>query len=102
MSSTETFFVKLRGVVTGPHTRDQVSSMVHDGMLSPIHKVSLDQERWQPLHEIEGWRDLWNGSGSTTGRQGQPTAEPPPLPLEVEEQSPRDNDRNEPLDVELL
>ncbi len=101
MTDSQTFFVKLRAEVTGPHTRDEIAHMVREGTLSPVHRVSLDQERWQPLHEIENWRDLWIGSGSTTYPHTESTAEPPPLPLRVQEQSPGNGDRNEPIDVEF-
>lgn len=102
MSDDQTFFVKFRAKVTGPHSHDEIAHLVREGTLSPVHKVSLDQERWQPLHELEGWRDLWNGNGDTTPQRTEPVVEPPPLPRGIQEQAPDDNDRNEPIDVELL
>lgn len=102
MSDTQTFFVKLRAKVTGPHTRDEIAYMVRQGTVSPVHEISLDQKRWQPLHEIDGWQHLWDGSASTTKRQLDSTAEPPPLPYAVKEERPGDNDGDERIDVELL
>lgn len=101
MSDAQSFFLKLSGKTTGPHTRDEIAHMVHERTLSPIHKVSLDEEHWQPLHEIEEWRDVWNGGGSSQRYMGSPT-EPPPLPIATQEQPHGDKDENEPLDVELL
>ena len=102
MNSTQMFYVKLCGRVTGPHTPDEIASMGREGTLSPVHRVSIDQERWQPLHEFDGWRKLWNGEGGSTPNQTEPPAQPPPLPPAIPTKWRDDDDKSEPIDVELL
>ena len=101
MSAADSFFVKYRANVTGPHARDEIATMVKKGMLSPIHRVSVDQANWRPLHELDGWQYLWPTTAEATGRTPNALAEPPPLPTKTPPR-PNADGRDEPLDVELL
>lgn len=101
MNEPDSFFVKHRAKLTGPHTRDEIAAMVRKGTLSPIHRVSIDQQNWRPLHEIEGWQHLWREGGQVV-EQKAGTTEPPPLPPATRPPSQADDDQDEPVDVELL
>ena len=116
MSEVDTFFVKYRATVTGPHTRDKITAMVEEGSLTPVHRISVDHENWQPLHRLAGWHHLWTGPGRVIEHTSGATTEPPPLPCDTHRglataealeglraaAETSDDNRDEPLDVELL
>ena len=77
MSEKEGFFVKYRAKVTGPHTREEISAMVADGRLSPIHRVSTDKEKWRPLHDLDGWKHLSDGQPQREAPNAPPAPAPP-------------------------
>ncbi len=102
MSEADSYFVKYRAKATGPHTRDEIATMVRKGTLSPIHRVSIDQENWRPLHELQGWQHLWKPIGEITAHKTEIITEPPPLPARAQQRQQDDDDPDEPVDVELL
>lgn len=101
MSEADSLLVKYRGKITGPHTRDELATMVKKGTLSPVHRVSADQSNWRPLHELQGWQHLWRTAAQTFEYESNAVTEPPPLPAKTPLE-PSSDDRDEPLDVELL
>lgn len=102
MNDADRFFVKYRAKSTGPHTRDGIASMVRRGTITPVHRVSIDQENWHPLHEIQGWQHLWNPTGQAARPKTDSMTEPPPLPASAHESLRSNDDPDEPVDVELL
>jgi hypothetical protein len=52
--STEIYFVRDRGRVEGPYTRDQVRNLFSLGRIGWDCQLSSDREQWKPASEFEG------------------------------------------------
>jgi len=50
----ETYFVRWRGEVKGPFSRDALKRMAELNQLSKLHEVSADQSHWSRADKIEG------------------------------------------------
>ncbi len=99
MDAEETLYIKHRGRQRGPLTRDDVVSELRKGTLTPIHRVSADQQRWCALHELPAWRDVLANLGLNAAFGQAAAHEPPPLPPQTTDFEFEDD---EPMDVELL
>jgi len=50
---SETYYIRIRGKVSGPHDLDQLKEMKARGQLSPIHEASTDKVSWWPARRLE-------------------------------------------------
>src|SRR5262249_49284841 len=70
-TETDVMYIRARGIVQGPYTRDQLRSLIRRGQFSRIHDVSPDGNNWSSASVLT---DLFAPSGQTAARAPtQPT-----------------------------
>ncbi|HTV48863.1 MAG TPA: DUF4339 domain-containing protein [Phycisphaerae bacterium] len=50
----ESYYVRIRGKVTGPFDRPTLERMVQRGQLSRVHEISSDRQNWKPASSVGG------------------------------------------------
>jgi GYF domain 2 len=50
----ESYYVRVRGKISGPFDHPALERMVHRGQLSRAHEVSIDKQNWKPATSVAG------------------------------------------------
>lgn len=85
--SSERYYVRIRGRVTGPFDIPQLAQLVERGTLSRIHEVSVDQVSWTSAGSLE----VLFPTASPLPVEIQPSAEAASLPTDTPRQTNEDN-----------
>lgn len=70
----ETYYVRIRGRVSGPYGLDQLKDMRNRGRLMAIHEISMDKASWRPARELDevfGRPSSSSGQGAFAGNSEQ-------------------------------
>ena len=54
----ENYFLRWRGEITGPFTKEEVTSLLQDGKISKHHQVSADRQAWGSISDDDTFRDI--------------------------------------------